>query len=362
MIYGVVGTTGGGKSYFAVWSITQAIVQGRPVVTNLPLLPPLASNPLIHQWDWSYISPGATKQLDFPLGALYVLDECWKGFMAGNLAKNLGPKCLEFFKEHRHRKSESGVTDDIFLITQDFGDVPKCIRSLAVQTILCEKPDDVKMPDLSIRYYLKGAQTGLTVDKKEIVKTERIKLSPEIYSLYQSHSKASETSVSTVREGTALESNVFQSWRYKLNRAVAIACFLICPLAVYYLYTHVYPRFKKPDVPELTAAVNETKIEQPAKLPINPLPAFDGKKIESQRWRVVAFLASAETKREWVYIQDASKRPRRIDTKLCTREYGQLDCLVDGEHVTLWSGQGVGAAPSIGGGFMLAAKSPAKQP
>jgi len=348
MIYAIVGNTGGGKSYLAVQLIIKALSEGRAVVTNVPLhyhLPPFKDNSLLYSWDWDYISPESTKELDYPLGALYVLDEVWRGFMHGNLAKNLGEKCLEFFKEHRHRKNNKGVTDDIFLITQDYGDVPKCVRQLAKQTILCEKPDEIGMPDLTVRYYLKGAQTGLTVDGKEIVKTEKERIKPEIYNLYISHSKATETTDNAVNEGSAIQSTVYQSWRFKLGRFGAIICLIVFPICIYYLYKVYYPKLISPKSNEQLEKNINTPV-QPIHIDNYPPPQVEiVKPIESTRWRIVAYIANTAKHTQAIYIQDQSRRPRRIDVQLCTQAYNQYSCILDGEVITIWSGQQAGSTP-----------------
>lgn len=81
--------------------------------------------------------------------------------------------------------------------------------------------------------------------------------------------------------------------------------------------------------------------------------------VESVRWRIVGSVIRTKGEHkgeEYVYIQDATKRPRRIDVNLCKKEFKQIvSCMVDEQLVTVWSG----AVPSVdnGSGSLLAGLS-----
>ena len=57
----------------------------------------------------------------------------------------------------------------------------------------------------------------------------------------------------------------------------------------------------------------------------------------------------ASNKDEMVYISDMLHIRRRIDRGLCTVEFNQLTCLIDGELVSSWSGPSSASTSVVGG-------------
>lgn len=370
MIYGITGNTGGGKSYRAVQLMLEALAKGRDVVTNIPLL---FEHPQLHQWDWEILTkkqktsfleslerPPETVEDDipFPKGSLYVLDECWRGFQSGTSLKNLGERTLAFFKEHRHRVNSDGLTDDIFLVTQDLADIPKPIRVLCKQTILCVKPDDIGLDNLSVRYYMTGSVMGLEPVHRHVIKTEREQLKPDVYSKYKSHTKGN-AGESLIQEGTAIKSTFWQSGKFKLMLFGVVSSMVLMGISGNHILTETLPKYQNVEGnigsrDKTQSVVNQSSpaVSAPVSLvkPDKPLTP-----IESVRWRIVGIVKSKKNGDEFVYIEDVSRRIRRIDRHSCRDELHQLICTIDGEIITAWSGPNSGT--SVSSGMTKAARS-----
>jgi zona occludens toxin len=360
MIWGLVGRPGGGKSYRTVQLILEALAKGRAVVTNIPLT---IQNDLIYSWDWDYLQPEKTasllqsetqdKPLEYPKGALYLLDECWRGFQSGSRLDQLGERCLAFFKEHRHRVNEAGIADDIVLITQDLGDIPNAIRSLCEQTILCEKPADIGIKNMSVRYYMTGAVKGLQPNHKLVIKTERETLKPEVYNHYKSNTQSS--SSGSALEGSAIESTFWQSTKFKFMVFGMVSALGAMGVAAWHLKTKTLPKYqnveasignrpaagKHPQSAPAQLSGQAASTSQTVKAPEKTAP------YESTRWRVVAWWKSL-AKGDAIFIQDRSGRNRRVNNKDCRWENGTPKCIIEGEIITIWSGPYTGTNLSAG--------------
>lgn len=216
---GVVGGMGSGKTYFAVEIILTALSTGRTVVTNIPLN--IKDCPFLHQWEWDYLEneqKASTYSFYGMGGVLYVLDEAWRGIAAGGGGFSGKNKwLLSFFREHRKRIDKDGISDDIFVVSQDLDSINASIRNLFDTTIMCKKPSAMGIKGASIRVYHDGAIKGLQPVKKRIVKTEQIFLKPDVYTMYVSHDMGVNGGKTGgyKTEGTALNTTLFQSFKFK---------------------------------------------------------------------------------------------------------------------------------------------------
>jgi len=330
--------------------ILDNIKRGRTVVTNLPLT---FEDPLISLWTWeqfeedkpvSLLDDSPQIKIDYPKGSVYVLDECWRGFPDAKTPLN--EKIQSFFKEHRHRANAQGVTDDIFLVTQDLSDIPLKVRNLCKQTILCDKPDDIGLDNVSVRYYMKGAIKGLIPVHSQMIKTEREIIKPEIYKLYKSHTM-SDNAATEFSEGTAIKSTFWQSGKFKLMIAGIFSALLVIGISGNHVLTKTLPKYQNIEgsigsrEETKTESITVSKATEPLKITtaVDQMPVMT-KPTESTRWRVAAWVKPSVVGqgKEAVYIIDVTNRPKRIDRNLCIEEFKQLTCTIGLEIITAWTG------------------------
>lgn len=349
MIDAGVGRPGAGKSYLAAELIKQALDKGRSVVTDIPLT---IENDLIFKWnselitsikykgvtDDAQIEEAFNAELDalYPKGALYVLDECWKYMQGGQKIDSLPRQQLFFFKKHRHRLNELGLSDDIFLVTQDLSDINSTVRSMVETTILCVKPSDIGLKNVSVRYYMSGAIKGVKPIDKFVVRTETVKIKPEIYNLYKSHTQSNNLGGEIV-EGSAVESSFFKSLKFKFMIFGVVSSLLVIAFSSYHLATKTVPKYTT----KLSLPAGSLSSSPSSPLSVKPVaqvsPPLPPQPVDSLRWRVLAVLKKGGNTK--IYLADASGRLRRASLSDCTSDdFGQYFCLIDGQKVSPWSG------------------------
>ncbi len=341
----IVGLPGSGKSYFATELALKAIKSGRHVITNLPLS---VQSDLILPFDWSFFETDREEgeRVEYPAGALYLFDEAWRGFPAGTKIKDLSEFTLSFFKEHRHRKNEKGITDDIILITQDLSDITATIRNLTAQTILCEKPTSIGLNNVSVRYYHSGALKGTVSVKSSFLRSEQVKLSPDVYNNYTSHtiSEASDGSGKIV-EGSAVDTSIWKSFKAKFWGFILVFTLITGAYSFYHTATVVVPKYKGETPSELNPSSLNPSIQssEPVKtvssepvLPPVPLPPPPS---DSKIWRVSAYVKNVFDGSVLVYAQNQYHQFRKIDFSFCKLDdFSGVICTVDNEIISEFTG------------------------
>ncbi len=151
MINMLIGSGGGGKSYEAVaFHLLPALIQGRQVITNLPVFKdritmvepkaefllkvvmPTKDNPRPFSTMRDYGSDW--RHSDNGIGPLYIIDECHKALPKGGYGRRTADQdVLEWFAEIRHERS------DALLLTQSIGKVHNDITDNIHCSIASEK-------------------------------------------------------------------------------------------------------------------------------------------------------------------------------------------------------------------------------
>jgi zona occludens toxin len=193
MINLLMGPPGAGKSYEAVvFHILPALLEGRKVITNLPLqvdafreygvsssLIELKNPTLENPKPFSTIEDyGSDWRGENGIGPLYVIDECHKP-----LPKGMASRLVEeWFAEHRHEGA------DVLLITQSYGKISQSIRDMVQLCYRVRKATALG----SDKKYIRKVQDGL---RGEVMNENIRSYDSSRFHLYKSHTK-SNTAVS----------------------------------------------------------------------------------------------------------------------------------------------------------------------
>lgn len=367
----ITGNTGGGKSYRAVQFVMQAIAEGRPVVTNLPMT---FEHPLLYAWDWLLLDAKNTNGLPYPNGALYMLDESWRmDTMSTTPRKNV--PLLSFFKEHRHRtnspnhplywqytkdgkidvnRSSIGVSDDIFLVTQDLADINSAIRPLCKKTIICIKPTELGVSGASLRMYHEGAVTGVKLVQKKLENQEIEFFKPEIFACYKTDTMGGGGGHN--KENTAFKQSWFGTLKFKFFLVLLLVSMGGCVALMSYVNEKVAPKYIGKPITQVQPLRNTEQPAQPLRnteQPVQPLRNTEQQKpaIVSIGWRVSGVVENKKNHKQVVYLSDLNGHIKRVASENCTHDsFGQYDCAVEGERVTFFTGAYLStdkAAPTV---------------
>ena len=188
MINLLLGPPGAGKSYEAVvFHVLPALLDGRKVITNLPLQVEAfkacgVDTSLIELRQASIENPkpfsspddyGSHWRDDNGRGPLYVVDECHKPLPKGMTLRLVE----EWYAEHRHEGA------DCLLITQSYGKISQAIRDM-VQIVYRVRKATALGSD---KRYIRKVQDGL---RGEVMNEGMRVYNPDRYALYKSHTKS----------------------------------------------------------------------------------------------------------------------------------------------------------------------------
>lgn len=229
MINLLLGAPGSGKSYEAVsYHVIPALVEGRAVVTNLPLnvseiaqvvpgadalvtiLEPTAENPRPFSRVQDYTGH-AWRDEETGRGPLFVIDECHMALPRGATPREVE----EWYAMHRHTGA------DVLLISQSYRKLSQAVVDL-VQTVYRVRKN-VALGSTSS--YVRKVQDGV---RGEVVNTSIRKYHPKYFRYYKSHTLTN----SAVQEAMAKDvKGIWSHWSFKA--LAVLAAFL-----VYWVSTH----------------------------------------------------------------------------------------------------------------------------
>lgn len=206
MINILLGPPGAGKSYEAVvYHVLTSLLDGRKVVTNLPLqveafkaygidpkLIELRHPNMMNPKPFSTIEDyGSDWRNEDGVGPLYVIDECHKALPKGMTSRAVE----EWYAEHRHEGA------DVLLITQSYGKISQSIRDMVQICYRVRKATALG----SDKRYIRKVQDGL---RGEVMNENIRSYDPKRFCLYKSHTKSN----SPVAEATAKDVKPF--WKH----------------------------------------------------------------------------------------------------------------------------------------------------
>ena len=204
-IFAYTGAPGAGKSYNAIEQVVlPALKAGRTVVTNIPLrLPELRAvcpDGTVVEFPTQAVSqdPDSIRQYVTP-GCVFVLDEVWRIWPAGQKTDKVPEAFKSLLAEHRHMVNGAGDSVSITLIVQDLANIGSFARRLVEKTYIHTKLSHVGMDRRFRVDIFQGAVTGTVGPQSNRLREIVGAYKPEVYALYQSHTM-SESATSGANE------------------------------------------------------------------------------------------------------------------------------------------------------------------
>lgn len=353
------GLPGHGKSYGVVEHvIIPSLAEGRHVVTNIPLeVDDLLADHGGPGARITQLPPDWFERQDLadliPAGAVAVLDELWRRWPAGLKSNNalLADKAL--LAEHRHRVDDKGRSMRIVLVTQDLAQVASWVRLLVEQTYRMTKLTAIGSRKKFRVDVFQGAATGQTPPRSRLIRQLYGQYKPSVYRYYSSATQSATGQVGD--ESTAdKRANI---WRSPFMIFAMVAPLVGVPLFLWWVVSifasgfgtlpedelppepvvlvNPPPPLPAPSVPDVPAV----EVVQAPPLPSGPAP--------STVWRVAGYMLRAEQAadgqpRDIVLLSSALYGLRRVPVDQCERLPDGINwqCVVDGQHVTPWTGRG----------------------
>jgi zona occludens toxin len=347
------GLPGSGKSYSVVeYVILPALESNRQIYTNieLNLAEVFTKYPRARITVFDNDEPKENERFweSIPAGTLIIIDEVMRYWPAGMKANDIPVHQLEFFSKHRHKVGTNGYSQEIVLVTQDLAQVAAAVRQLVEKTYRSTKQDHVGL-DKHFRIDIyNGAVTGQNPPIHSRIQEIPAKYKPEVFRYYKSHT-LSETGSAGNEKKTDRRANVLKGWRIK-----AIVVFI--PLAVIssiYLFSTFLDSYKNDyGVTEPKAIIGvdprietETQLQLHEKQEEKTHEDQDLRKSEIQlstRWRVVGSLIGETDPRKAFVVIQSNETVRTIPIKDNCQETNittGLECIIEGEYITEYSGQ-----------------------
>ncbi len=201
MINLILGQPGGGKSYEAVaFHVIPALVDGRRVITNLPLNvemieayfpgsarlielrnPQLVDGVLVRPFSRVEHYGDEWRHPETGVGPLYVIDECHLAMPRAVVDRAEVPQqrlVEEWYSMHRHELA------DVLLITQSYGKVNRAVIDLVQVVYRCKKATAFG----TSKRYIRKVQDGV---RGEVVNTAVREYEAKFFKFYRSHTKSS---------------------------------------------------------------------------------------------------------------------------------------------------------------------------
>ena len=223
-----VGLPGHGKSYGVVENvILPALREKRTVFTNIPMDDNKCLDDFgmtVTPFDVVDITKNPNWWVDvFQSGAVFVLDEVWRLWPAGLKANNVREEDKAFLAEHRHMVGENGLSTEIYLVTQDLGQIAAFARALVETTYRVVKMNHIGL-DKRFRVDVHtGAVAGPKPPQSTLLRQIPGKFSKDIYQYYQSHTK-SKTGAAGDETRTDKRANALGGFSIKAGFAFVVLC------------------------------------------------------------------------------------------------------------------------------------------
>lgn len=204
-ILAYVGLMGSGKSYSAVeHQIMPALKSGRRVVTNIPMVQAEVQRAVpgaqVIEFPLEVVKAEPSKIYDYVVpGCVFVLDEVWKLFPAGEKVNKVPEPFKKLLAEHRHMVDAAGNSIQIVLVVQDLGNIGAFASRLVESTFVTTKLTAVGANgSFRVDIYngsLKGPRYPVAQNARQLFG----RYNKDVYKLYKSHTM-SESATSGANE------------------------------------------------------------------------------------------------------------------------------------------------------------------
>lgn len=284
-------------------------------------------------------------------GAVYLIDESWEFWPAGLKAVNIPDEDKLFFTMHRHRSKGKWGTE-IVMMTQGNDQLCAFVRNLVQRTVLSVNLEDSGMPNRYRVEIYRGAVTGQTPPKAQMIRqVGPNKYKPDVYQYYKSQSQSNDHGEErrTDQRGT-----IWRSGLIMIGLPLSVLALIAGISWTFHVFHSTRAWEKTPAIaaaaapaPAAPARSAHVAYAQPIKA-TPPKPPKPAKPAPSKTWRMAASMRF-EGKHVYVIVNRVSYR--RISPKRChTTQAGDVQCIVDGQLVAIWTGPeqgGLGIAPQL---------------
>lgn len=336
------GLMGSGKSYEVVSSvILDAVAQGRRVVTNVDGISDekirayllekrgVASEKLgqvVHCTNEDVFKPHFLPYFDDEKNAvtatycqpgdLVCIDEAWRFW--GTDAKLL-KEHKSFFLEHRHFVNpETKVACDLALMIQDMGTLHRFVRNVVAFTFRTHKKVSLGLSST----YSVNMWEGSKMTKGTLIDRSTKRYKKEIFPLYSSFKGGEQGKISNIDKRQNLLKN-------KSLWFLVVAFFAVVPVAAYFVNQFFSGELLKPK--------NEKAAQSsPAQLATGS-PEKQSEVVQSPSWRVAGSLGVGNG--GFVVLVAGDGRIRLEHPSSFQGSGKTIVGMVDGQHVSVWSGQ-----------------------
>jgi len=223
-----VGLPGHGKSYGVVENvILPALREKRTVFTNIPMDDNKCLDDFgmtVTPFDVVDITKNPSWWTDvFQAGAVFVLDEVWRLWPAGLKANNVREEDKAFLAEHRHMVGENGLSTEIYLVTQDLGQIAAFARALVETTYRTVKMNHIGLDKRFRVDVYTGAVAGPKPPQSTLLRQIPGKFSKDVYQYYKSHTK-SKTGSAGDETRTDKRANALSGFSIKAGFVFVVLC------------------------------------------------------------------------------------------------------------------------------------------
>lgn len=364
------GLPGEGKSYSAVANfVIPALKDKRAVATNLLLN--VAALSVVVGFDVSNLVHMFPKDCTpdeliahCPPGAVVVIDEVWNYWAAGTAVNEVPKSQVSFFKEHRHRVGDDGLSTEICIIDQDpKTGIPAFLRALVELTYLHSKHSKLGAKGRFRVDVYSRCQSAEKPSKGALIRKLQGRYEPTVWNCYVSHTQAKRIGEAGLEKMVDDRANLWKGWTLRSAMVGAVAV----PFLIWFAVSSVLGMVKGGGLKESakaaravptapTQAIKRTPTSaNPAQQPISvntpavavapPAPVIPpaSNNDPSQIWRILGVVANPDG--TGIALVASATGRRRVSLKEhCRYDAASVDweCTVDGHKVTYWTGTRLG--------------------
>jgi len=337
-IFAYTGMPGCGKSYNAVEQvIVPALKQGRKVVTNIPMHADAVTS---ENWPGELVEfpvqsvmqdPETIRDYVTP-GCVFVLDEVWRMWPAGDKANKVPEPFKSLLAEHRHMVDAHGNSVSIVLLVQDLANIGAFARRLVEQTFIHTKLSHVGASNRFRVDIFHGPVTGAVGPQSNRLREIFGTYKPEIWKYYVSNTMAQAKLDAGANEkhvdgrGNVLKKPIL------IVGAISIPCLIA--YGIYGLSTFVHT---KAGVPATVGSSVRTEVKSTAG-PVSPAnqglfaPPVTQSAHETIGWRVVGWIINPTyPERSRAMMKSSNGQRLTVEFEDCRRiDRDPLQCKLEG--------------------------------
>jgi zona occludens toxin len=337
-IFAYTGLPRSGKTYNAVANvIVSALREGRRVCTNVPLYEEkiretvktgeLVAFPVAEVQQ----TPEAIRKYVTP-GTVFVLDEVWRLWPAGEKANKTPEAFKSLLAEHGHMVDDKGNACSITLIVQDLGNIGMFARRLVEQTFIHTKLTHVGMSQRFRVDIFHGPVTGAVGPQSNRLREIFGTYEEKIYALYKSHTMSEKQGDGANEKHTDRRGNVL------LRPAVILGAVAVPLLIASGIYGLAHFSKSKPAAASTVGGATQLVSSQSAPSPISSGP-FQGFGHSSQEthgdaptWRVTGFVqVPSAPEKSVAFLTSNAGKVVTVGYDRCKKISGQpLQCYLEG--------------------------------